>query len=315
MLASISAGYNPNGFELTYAFGLILLLFGRDNLSGIPFRILTFLVVILASTPKPFSGIWPVLIILVYYLYRSKQGRFERSSKFFVKLLSACAILISTLLSLPSIFGQKPPINNIVSDSFVGNALRFFLDSFSYFSEYYGLFGIRDTQSAPWSIAIWIVCLSLLCFKFLEHSSTKRKLIFFSGLFSLLFILPLVAGLLLMKFNSIGLQSRYIMVLYLLALVLLIISIDVNKLSISKFISPVMLFFGIYNFFWVFFRFSLGLPNAASVVTKSRTEELVSGDFWFPSHLALFICCLIVYIYFVVKVSFLAQGANSRKQM
>jgi hypothetical protein len=76
-----------------------------------------------------------------------------------------------------------------------------------------------------------------------------------------------------------------------------------------------MLFFGIYNFFWVFFRFSLGLPNAASVVTKSRTEELVSGDFWFPSHLALFICCLIVYIYFVVKVSFLAQGANSRKQM
>jgi hypothetical protein len=283
LATSFMGGYNPNSLEIASSVGIALFLFGSKDLNWTKTKLFLFgVTVMLGSIPKPWSGVWPTSIVFGYLLMEIVLKKKVVPSSFLWKLVGIVTIglLTSTYLSRAAMATNATDFISVNLNVFQVTG-RFLVNSYNYFAEYAGFFGWRDTHPAPWMEQVWLITLFLLVSKGFLHLDRRKKLGLF-GLWSFSIILiPLLQFNFLIKFAAMGLQTRYVMPFFVLA-IFVTTSLLHTKITNFVVIAPaILVVMNIVDYLWVLVRFGVGIPSD-SFHFQERISQIQSGNYWFP---------------------------------
>ena len=283
LATSFMGGYNPNSLEIASSVGIALFLFGSKDLDWTKTKWFLFgVTVMLGSIPKPWSGVWPISIVFGYLLMEIALKKKVVPSNFLWK-----SVGIVTFGLLTSSYLSKAAMANNATDFRIVNLNvfqvtgGFLVNSYNYFSEYAGFFGWHDTHPAPWMEQVWLITLSLLVSKGFLHLDRRKQLGLF-GLWSFsIILLPLVAYNFLVKFAAMGLQTRYVMPFFVLA-IFVTSSLLHTKITNFVVIAPaILVVMNIVDYLWVLVRFAVGIPSDGFHF-QERISQIQAGNYWFP---------------------------------
>lgn len=287
------SGYNPNALEISSALGMSLLLFGRKKINWTAnFALAWAAILLLASIPKPWSGVW-ALGTTVGFLILNSIREFVIISKN-VKYLMLGSSFISFIFSI-TISQAAMQTNKGTYDPVDLSPLqvlgKFLLNSHDYFLEYAGIFGWRDIGPAPWVAFLWLAMISsFITISYLSADRQGKRIIWVLWLNVVLFV-PGLMFVFLIEFVSIDLQTRYVMPFFIFSIFATLIFLKLRT-SFFKFIIVLSFIVILLNFVWVFIRFSAGIPNDlyhANVIL----ENIRSGNIWTPYYWQ---CCVLLFV-------------------
>jgi hypothetical protein len=175
-------------------------------------------VIIFASSAKPLSGLFVLLLTLIYFIIENRDIRVKDFSGLRILSQKNTSLIVSGSLaaattlvsSLDSLKKARTLSSNNSTPDLIQAGWNFLLKSESYFFEYAGIFGWRDTGTAPWTLLTWALISSAMIYFALKSvgKSEKRTLVYLWLGIALFF--PLLETLLLAINFNVGLQTRYL---------------------------------------------------------------------------------------------------------
>jgi len=159
------------------------------------------------------------------------------------------------------------------------------LKSESYFFEYAGIFGWRDTGTAPWTLLTWALTSSAMIYFALKSvgKSEKRTLVYLWLGIALFF--PLLETLLLAINFNVGLQTRYLAGLFAFVAIYTVTLIKDKFLTRFKLIVIILVAINLLNLAWNYFRYSMGITKMYS--WESFYFGIIDSNSWQPTYLIL----------------------------
>jgi hypothetical protein len=308
---SMIGAYNPNNLEIFSSIGIALMLFGneanqkRQNDSR-GYWAWLFIMVFLASTAKPLSGVFVFSIFALYglYLYRIRKVKGPLQEKVFdqseLKILGGIGILslpITLLFSWPSIsqadsipVGQAK-VNNLYT------LLNFFIRSYDYFIEHAGLFGWRDLAPAPWMLLVWLILIFQI-FKKLTKETSRIDRAILTGLWLIvMFIAPAFQSVLLAHQYNVGLQTRYLSGLFGAVSIYTVAFLGETSLRFALNTIKLWATLALINGAWLFIRHSFGITPALTSGPHIIVDQIKNSVNWVPETWPIVLLVLIVLMY------------------
>ena len=300
------ASYNPNGIEIASLLAFSLMLFGRNKSldkaqHGWKWWISFVVVTIFASSGKPLSGLFVLLIVLMYFLLNVKNRNEIKVTNFKVIVKSNASLfvaaclttIVSLVLSIESLRKANALSSNGQRPDLVQTGWNFLLKSEQYFYEYAGIFGWRDTGTAPWTLLFWILSSFMVIYlAYISSAINERKKIAYVWI-GITLIYPLIESLLLANSFNVGLQTRYLSGLFAFSAVYTVTLIDDKLLNKSSQIVILFVLINLLNLAWNYFRYSIGVSSLYS--WKSFLFGIIDADSWKPTY-------FIIGIFFVTLV-------------
>ena len=292
------ASYNSNGIEIASLIGFSLMLFGRDE-SSIEsrqnwrwwFSFVT--IIIFASTAKPLSGLFVLFLTLIYFIIENPDvsvkefSRFKSLSKKNTSLIVSGSLATATTLisSLDSLRKAKSLSSDNPIPDLVQASWNFLLKSESYFFEYAGIFGWRDTGTAPWTLLTWILTSFMMIYLAFKSVGKKEKSALLYLWIGITLVFPLLETLLLSINFNVGLQTRYLAGLFAFVAIYTVTLIKDKFLTRVKSVVIILVAINLLNLAWNYFRYSMGITKMYS--RKSFFFGIVDSNSWQPTYLIL----------------------------
>jgi hypothetical protein len=292
------ASYNTNGIEIASLVGFSLMLLGR-NKSSEEFKQnwwwwFSFItVIIFASSAKPLSGLFVLLLTFIYFIIENRDIRVKDISR--LKILSrkntnlivsgSLAAATTLVLSLDSLKKARTLSSNNPTPDLIQAGWNFLLKSESYFFEYAGIFGWRDTGTAPWTLLTWALTSSVMIyFAFKSVGKSEKRTLVYLWLGIALFF-PLLETLLLAINFNVGLQTRYLAGLFAFVAIYTVTLIKDKFLTRFKSIVIILVAINLLNLAWNYFRYSMGITKMYS--WESFYFGILDSNSWQPTYLIL----------------------------
>jgi hypothetical protein len=305
---SMMGAYNPNNIEIFSSIGIALMLFGKkmnvrtDKASWSYWSWLS-LMVFLASTAKPLSGVITFGIFVLYGLFLFRVGKVNSKSgeQIYAKrdlirftTVGSLSLPISVLFSWPSIsqaetipVGQAE-VNNLYT------LLSFLIRSHDYFLEHAGLFGWRDLVPAPWMILLWLTVVCLIVFKVTEKISQTDKFVL-TGLWVVtIFLAPALQSILLAHQYNVGLQTRYLSGIFGAVAIYTVAMTGERKPGFAVNIIKLWTLIAIVNGVWLFIRHSFGITPALTLGPYLIVDQIRNKVNWIPETWPVIILLILV---------------------
>ena len=289
------ASYNPNGIEIASLLAFSLMLFGRDKSTDeeqhswkwwFSFIVIT----IFASSGKPLSGLFVLLIVFMYFLLSVNHRNEIKITNFKVivksnasLLVAAClTTIVSLVLSIDSLRKANAVSSNGQRPELIQTGWNFLLKSEPYFYEYAGIFGWRDTGTAPWTLSIWILSSFIVinfAYKSIKRNERQKLVYIWIGI---TLVHPLIESLLLANSFNVGLQTRYLSGLFAFSAVYTVTLIDDKLLSKPSQLVNVFVIINLVNLMWNYFRYSIGVSDIYS--WRKFLLGIIEVDSWQPTY-------------------------------
>jgi hypothetical protein len=322
------ASYNTNGIEIASLLGFSLMLLGRKEAPK-EFKQnwkwwLSFTVIIIfASSAKPLSGLFVFLVILMYFIIENSDLRHKKFTSFtslFQKnstlIVSASLAIVTTLiLSLDSLRKAKTVSSNNPTPDLIQAGWNFLLKSESYFFEYAGIFGWRDTGTAPWTLATWMLTSFVVIYFAFKSVEKKEKRILVLLWVGITLFFPLVESLLLAINFNVGLQTRYLAGLFAFVAIYTVTLIKDKFLTSFKIIVVIFVTINLLNLAWNYFRYSIGITKVYS--WKSFFSGIIDANSWQPTYftLGVFLFASVIVCLILIPTSLREDTKNKQKTM
>jgi hypothetical protein len=321
------ASYNPNGIEIASLLAFSLMLFGRNKSSDKEIHSwkwwISFIVVtIFASSGKPLSGLFVLLIVFMYFLLNVRNRNEIKIANFNVLVKSntslfvaAClTTIVSIVLSMDSLRKANALSSNGQRPDLIQTGWNFLLKSEPYFYEYAGIFGWRDTGTAPWTLLIWILSsFMVIYFAFKSSERNERKKIIFVWI-GITLIFPLIESLLLANSFNVGLQTRYLSGLFAFVAVYTVTLIDDKFLNKIPQLIILLVVINLLNLAWNYFRYSIGVSSIYS--WEAFLFGIIDADSWRPTYflIGVFFVTLVLLLLTLIPKSLKITPENEPKR-
>lgn len=321
------ASYNSNGIEIASLIGFSLMLFGR-NKPTIEFKQnwkwwFSFVtIIIFASTAKPLSGLFVLLLTLIYFKIENNDLRMKEFSR--VKLLfkknislivsGSLATATTLISSLDSLRKAKALSTDNPTPDLIQAGWNFLLKSESYFFEYAGIFGWRDTGTAPWTLLIWMLTSFMMIYIAFNSAEKKERRALLYLWIGITIFFPLLETLLLTINFNVGLQTRYLAGLFAFVAIYTVTLIKDNLLTRFKLIIVILIAINLLNLAWNYFRYSIGITKMYS--WKSFISGITDSNSWQPAYFIpgvfVFTCVIVLLILMPIR---LMEGIRNQHKL
>ena len=251
------------------------------------------LIIIFASSAKPLSGLFVLLIVLIYFIIENSDLPFKKFTGFasllqknLTLIVSASLATVSTLiLSLDSLRKAKTVSSNNPTPDLIQASWNFLLKSESYFVEYAGIFGWRDTGTAPWTLLTWMLTSFVVIYFAFKSVEKKEKSILIFLWMGITLLFPLVESLLLTINFNVGLQTRYLAGLFGFVAIYTVTLIKDELLARVNIIVVILVAINLLNLAWNYFRYSMGITKMYS--WESFFFGIIDSNSWQSTYFAL----------------------------
>ena len=321
------ASYNSNGIEIASLIGFSLMLFGRNKLTKEFkqnwkwwFSFVT--IIIFASTAKPLSGLFVLLLTLIYFKIENNDlsmKEFSRVKLLFKKNISlivsgSLATATTLISSLDSLRKAKTLSTDNPTPDLIQAGWNFLLKSESYFFEYAGIFGWRDTGTAPWTLLIWMLTSFMMIYIAFNSAEKKERRVLLYLWIGITIFFPLLETLLLTINFNVGLQTRYLAGLFAFVAIYTVTLIKDNLLTRFKLIIVILIAINLLNLAWNYFRYSIGITKMYS--WKSFISGIIDSNSWQPTYFIpgvfVFTCVIVLLILMPIR---LMEGIRNQHKL
>ena len=325
LLIQMICSYNPNGFEISTALALNLLLYGESPTKS-KFERTRFSGIIISSLglsiAKPLSGIYVFLSVVTYIILKtypkwnltinSKENQDYKTNKkingiglktLYLFLWALSCIAISLTVSIPSLVAVKK-LNKSSSLSSVDLFLQFLHHSASWLLEFAGLFGWRDTRTPPVLAIFWcLFILASIALVFLFSLKRDLILIQLAILILLAFIYPGLVYVQLGHNFNFGYQSRYVGAAFVI-LPFVVLFEDVNFTHFKKLeiIGIVLLILDFISCCYVSLRYQYGVNNLGTM-KFNLVLQAIQEEGWHTPFFSLGMFFIFITIYLLIFLS------------
>lgn len=321
------ASYNSNGIEIASLIGFSLMLFGRNKPTKEFkqnwkwwFSFVT--IIIFASTAKPLSGLFVLLLTLIYFKIENNNlsmKEFSRVKLLFKKnitlIVSGSLATATTLISsLDSLRKAKTLSTDNPTPDLIQAGWNFLLKSESYFFEYAGIFGWRDTGTAPWTLLIWMLTSFMMIYIAFNSAEKKERRALLYLWIGITIIFPLLETLLLTINFNVGLQTRYLAGLFAFVAIYTVTLIKDNLLTRFKIIIVILIAINLLNLVWNYFRYSIGTTKMYS--WKSFFSGIIDSNSWQPTYFipGVFIFTSVIVLLILMPIR-LTEGIRNQHKL